>query len=66
MKWYILLHIIIGACIASAYYYLQLKRDRRNNDTFAAVWIGVLWPVAAPFAFGFYFARMMSERDDKR
>lgn len=60
------LYILIGAAIGSLYYYLQLKRDRRNSDTFDAVWVGALWPAVAPFAFGFYFARMMSERDDKR
>lgn len=60
------LYIIIGAAIGSLYYYLQLRRNRRDDDMFDSVCIGAFWPVAAPFAFGFYFARTMSERDDKR
>lgn len=60
------LYVLCGAAVGSLYYYLQLKRDRRYDDQFGAILIGASWPVAAPFAFGFYFARMMSERDDKK
>lgn len=60
------LYVLIGAAVGSLYYYLQLKRSRINADTYTAAWIGALWPVVAPFAFGFYFARTMSERNDKK
>ena len=60
------IYIIIGAGIGSFYYFLQLKRDYHDEDTFSAIWIGVLWPVAAPFAFGFYYARTVIEKERKR
>ncbi len=60
------LYVLVGAAVGSFYYYLQLKRDRRDYDTFNAALTGILWPVVAPFEFGFYFARIMSERNDKR
>lgn len=59
-------YVLIGAAIGSFYYYLQLKRDKRCDDPFNAIWIGALWPAVAPFAFGFYFARMMSERGEEK
>lgn len=43
------LYILCGAAIGAAYYYLQLKEDRYNKDSFTAVWTGLLWPVVAPF-----------------
>ncbi len=63
---FVFLYVFVGAAIGSLYYYLQLKRNWRYDDPGGAILIGAFWPVAAPFAFGFYFARMMSERVDKK
>ena len=56
------LYILCGAAIDAAYYYLQLKEDRYNKDSFTAVWTGLLWPVVAPFTFAFFLAEKMSKR----
>lgn len=61
-----LIYILIGAGIGSFYYFLQLKRDYYDKDLFAAVWVGVLWPLIAPFAFGFYYARSVIEKERRR
>lgn len=61
-----LIYILIGAGLGSFYYFLQLKRNYYDKDLFAAVWVGVLWPVVAPFAFGFYYARSLIEKERRR
>ena len=61
-----ILYVIIGAVIGSVYYYLQLRRDKYNNSMEAPIWIGAAWPIVAPFAFGFYYAKELSRKDDKR
>jgi hypothetical protein len=56
------IYILCGAAIGAAYYYLQLKEDRYNKDSFAAVCTGLFWPVVAPFTFAFFLAEKMSKR----
>ena len=56
------LYIIVGAAISSAYYFIQLKtQERWDDELFAPILIGIFWPAAAPFAFGFCYARHLSE-----
>lgn len=58
-----LLYICIGAFVTFVLYYLYLLADRYeygrgyNDKATYSVVIGVLWPVAAPFAFALYFAK---------
>lgn len=56
------IYVLCGAAIGAAYYYLQLKEDRYNKDSFAAVCTGLFWPVVAPFTFAFFLAEKMSKR----
>lgn len=60
------LYIIFGAIIGGIYYYLQLKRDKHDDDVFASIMVGFGWPIVAPFAFAFYYARKLSERTGKK
>ena len=69
LVFYVMLYVIIGACIGSFYLYLNLKADKccdMEDAAFMATGVGAFWPVVAPFAFGFYFARVMSERSGKK
>lgn len=60
------LYIIFGAIIGGIYYYLQLKRDEYEDDVFVPIMVGLGWPIVAPFAFAFYYARKLSERTGKK
>lgn len=61
-----LLYIIFGAIIGAVYFYLTLKRDKKEADIVIASMVGLGWPIVAPFAFAFYFAIKLSERDDEK
>lgn len=62
------LYICVGALVTFALYSLYIRADRANcgwNDqSYYCVIIGVLWPVAAPFAFAVFFAKY--GKDKKR
>lgn len=57
-----LLYLWIGAGFSFALYRLYIKADERNGDgyndkSYYCVFIGLFWPVAAPFAFALFFAK---------
>ena len=45
----IMVYVLIGAAIGATYYYFQLKADKRDKDVFNSVWVGLLWPIVAPY-----------------
>lgn len=57
-----LLYICVGAFVTFALYYLYIFADSDygrgwHDKAGYCVVMGVLWPVAAPFAFALYFAK---------
>lgn len=59
----IFLYTIIGSIITFCLYYLRRKAGSTDSDdSFQCVVIGVIWPIAAPFAFALYFAEEMNRR----
>ena len=53
-----LLYISIGAFVTFELYRLYQKSLGRREDNAAyCVVMGLLWPIAAPFAFALYFAK---------
>lgn len=58
-----LLYVIIGAAVTFALYYLYQKAGREYyDDSFNCLMVGLLWPVAAPFAFALHFAKELNRR----
>ena len=61
----IALYVAIGAVLASTYFYLRVKESKYYNNLEPVIWIGTLWPLVAPFAFGIYFAKTYAEKERK-